>query len=78
MFVNAMCENQRAMKVVRAIAGLAHGLHLTLVAEGIETPEQIKNLVMLGCTYGQGYIFSKPTPIAETIELTRSEPNWTF
>jgi EAL domain-containing protein (putative c-di-GMP-specific phosphodiesterase class I) len=40
-------------------------LHLTTVAEGIETDRQATGLVLLGCDTGQGYLFSKPQPAAE-------------
>ena len=48
------------MAVVRAIIGLAHGLELGIVAEGIETEEQAAALKALGGTYGQGFAFAKP------------------
>lgn len=77
-FVTAMSENERAMKVVRAITGLARGLHLSVVAEGIETPEQMKSLDELDCQYGQGYLFSKPVNLNEICELVASSPDWTY
>jgi EAL domain-containing protein (putative c-di-GMP-specific phosphodiesterase class I) len=45
---------------VRAIVGLAQGLDLRVVAEGIETKEQAEALRALGCAYGQGYRFARP------------------
>lgn len=46
--------------IVRAIIGLAHALGMTVVAEGIETPEQLRQLQAYGCDFGQGYLFSPP------------------
>lgn len=46
--------------LVRAILALADGLELSVVAEGIETQEQLNILNMLNCKYGQGYLFSRP------------------
>jgi EAL domain-containing protein (putative c-di-GMP-specific phosphodiesterase class I) len=48
------------MAVVKAIVGLAEGLDLKVVAEGIETKEQAEALRALHCIYGQGYRFARP------------------
>ena len=48
-----------------AISQLGHALHLQMVAEGIEQPEQVEMLRGLDCQYGQGYYFARPlTPDA--------------
>jgi EAL domain-containing protein (putative c-di-GMP-specific phosphodiesterase class I) len=47
---------------VRAIINLAHGLRLEVVAEGIETEQQLNLLYSLQCDYGQGYLISRPVP----------------
>ncbi|HVO05037.1 MAG TPA: EAL domain-containing protein [Candidatus Cybelea sp.] len=59
-FVETMLQNRKSMAVVKAIVGLAQGLDLKLVAEGVETAEQAEALKQLGCTYAQGYRFSRP------------------
>jgi EAL domain-containing protein (putative c-di-GMP-specific phosphodiesterase class I) len=59
-FVETMIIDHRSMAVVRAIVGLAQGLDLRVVAEGIETKEQAEALRALGCAYGQGYRFARP------------------
>ena len=59
-FVETMMSDPRSMAVVKAIIGLAQGLDLKVVAEGIETREQAEALKQLGCTYGQGYRFARP------------------
>lgn len=46
--------------IVKTIVNLAHNLGLDVVAEGIETREQLDTLTSLGCEYGQGYLFSRP------------------
>ncbi len=48
-----------------AIVVMAHKLGLKVIAEGIETEEQRKLLLEMGCDYGQGYLFSKPLPVAD-------------
>jgi diguanylate cyclase (GGDEF)-like protein len=51
-------ENDNA--IVRTISTLARNLGMEVIAEGIETEEQYQQLKMLGCEYGQGYLFSRP------------------
>lgn len=77
-FINAMGENERAAQVVRAVAGLAQGLNLTVVAEGIEEAHQIGALAELECELGQGYLFSKPLDLASMCDLLRSGPDWHY
>jgi diguanylate cyclase (GGDEF)-like protein len=48
--------------IVDAVIALAHGLGISVVAEGIETRSQFDRLRDLGCDYGQGYLFSRPVP----------------
>ncbi|GAB2175185.1 EAL domain-containing protein [Dongia sp. agr-C8] len=59
-FVETMIIDHRSMAVVKAIVGLAEGLDLKVVAEGIETKEQADALRALHCIYGQGYRFARP------------------
>jgi len=65
-------ENEDSMLVNAAIA-MAHGLELKVVAEGIETIEQLNILRESRCDYGQGYLFSKPVPISELMEITNEK-----
>ena len=59
-FVSQMQEGNRNYQVVSTIIALSNQLELAVVAEGIETPEQLQWLQQLGCKFGQGYLFSKP------------------
>jgi EAL domain-containing protein (putative c-di-GMP-specific phosphodiesterase class I) len=65
--------------MVSAISQLGHALHLKLVAEGIEAPEQVSTLRALSCQYGQGYYFAKPLApeaLAELLHQQSAEPGW--
>jgi diguanylate cyclase (GGDEF)-like protein len=65
--------------MVSAISQLGHALHLQLVAEGIEQPEQLETLRALGCQYGQGYHFSRPLPaeaLGELLDRPGEGPQW--
>src|SRR5439155_1350606 len=70
-FITAMDKDANAMTLVSTIVSLAHSLHLTVVAEGVETEEQAKILRLLRCDEMQGYLFSKPLPMAALVELLR-------
>jgi len=52
-------------QIVRTIIAFSNQLGLAVVAEGIETLEQLKILRDLKCEFGQGYLFSKPLPVQE-------------
>ncbi|MEJ7807642.1 MAG: EAL domain-containing protein, partial [Telluria sp.] len=62
-FVRDMTLSSEALAIAQAIITLAHGLHLTVVAEGVETAEQLALLTRQGCDEMQGYFFSKPLPV---------------
>jgi EAL domain-containing protein (putative c-di-GMP-specific phosphodiesterase class I) len=60
-FVRGMIEDPaEGPMLVRAILGLAKALHLDVVAEGIELPEQLAGLRESGCETGQGFFFATP------------------
>ncbi|MUL35154.1 EAL domain-containing protein [Gloeocapsopsis dulcis] len=59
-FVKRMGSNNDNPELVKTIARMAHNLNMNIVAEGIETIEQLMQLQALKCEYGQGYFFSQP------------------
>jgi EAL domain-containing protein (putative c-di-GMP-specific phosphodiesterase class I) len=63
-FTSTMLTDPRSDAIVNAIIGLARSLDLTIVAEGVETQDHAAHLRDLGCHYGQGYLWSRPQPIA--------------
>jgi diguanylate cyclase (GGDEF)-like protein len=64
-FINAMAGNSQDMAIVSTIVTLAHSLNLKVVAEGVETEDQAKLLMLLNCDEAQGFLYSKPVPAAE-------------
>lgn len=58
--------------ITRSIAEMGHNLNLTVLAEGVETPEQMELLKQLGCDEIQGYWFSRPLPLADFKEFIRA------
>lgn len=61
-FVSQMQPENRNYQVVKTIISLSNQLGLAVVAEGIESAQQLQWLQKLGCEFGQGYLFSKPLP----------------
>lgn len=66
-FVQNLASDSDDVKLVTAIIALAHSLHMTVVTEGIETAEQLAVVRDLKSEEGQGYLFSRPLPLAELI-----------
>ncbi len=73
-FVMNLGRNPQSAAIVRAVIGLGHGLGITLVAEGVETQEQLAFLAGEGCDQMQGYYLGKPAPIAQFAALLSGEP----
>jgi predicted signal transduction protein with EAL and GGDEF domain len=74
LFVDEIETDEGASALVQAILRLGLGLTFDVVAEGIETQEQMKSLLDLGCLYGQGYYLAHPLSdpdLAEFLEKTR-------
>ena len=63
-FVGNMLSRPRTMAIVHNIVGLAHALHLDIVAEGVEGEDQLCILAAIGCTTVQGYHLSRPMSVA--------------
>jgi len=62
-------DKNDSTSIVVAIIAMAHSLGLTVVAEGIEKPDQLAFLRQQDCDEWQGYLFSKPIPFSEFTEL---------
>jgi EAL domain-containing protein (putative c-di-GMP-specific phosphodiesterase class I) len=61
-------------EMVRAIAAIAHNMGMDVVAEGVETPEQLDWLRSIGCEYAQGFYFSRPVDFATATGFIASSP----
>lgn len=70
-FVGQMHQGNRNYQVVSTIIALSNQLGLAVVAEGIETPQQLQWLQDMGCEFGQGYFFSQPLSAAMTEAMLR-------
>ncbi|MGB8509909.1 MAG: EAL domain-containing protein [Pyrinomonadaceae bacterium] len=68
-FVTRMVDNSENIEIVRTIVMLAQVLGMDVVAEGVETKEQLALLRKLGCENGQGYYFSRPTTVSEAEKI---------
>ncbi len=70
-FVRNMVDDVNDAAIVRAIITLGHSLNVTVVAEGVETVDQLARLRAEGCDEIQGYYFGKPMPAADFADLIR-------
>ena len=76
-FVSEMLNNSESQEIVKTILSLGSNLGMEVVAEGVETPDQVSQLKALGCDFAQGYFFSRPLDAAGVVRtLVNSEPNY--
>ena len=71
-FINHLMTSADDASIVRAIISLAHGLRLKVIAEGVETAEQVACLQKLGCDQFQGFYFGRPVTAMAFEELMRT------
>ncbi|MGN6334369.1 MAG: putative bifunctional diguanylate cyclase/phosphodiesterase [Motilibacteraceae bacterium] len=63
-FVSDLAHDERQIAVTRAVVEIGHSFGFDTVVEGIETAEQASAARILGCTYGQGFLYGRPSPEA--------------
>jgi diguanylate cyclase (GGDEF)-like protein/PAS domain S-box-containing protein len=68
-FVSPLSTGERAASIVESIVSLGHALGLTVIAEGVESVEQLRRLRAIGCDVAQGFLYTRPLP-AELV------PDW--
>lgn len=68
-FIASFRESRESALIVSSTVALCHSLGLNTTAEGVEEPEDLSKLKSLGCTFAQGYLFSKPVSAPEATRL---------
>jgi len=72
-FINDLGNSEESWEIVRTIVDLARSMGMDVVAEGVETPEQLQTLTWLGCARVQGYYFSLPVTAADAGRMFQIE-----
>ena len=67
-------NRSKGVQIVESVVDMAHRLNLPIIAEGVETPEQVSILQAADCLYAQGYYFFKPMPV-ENAEALLAQPS---
>jgi EAL domain-containing protein (putative c-di-GMP-specific phosphodiesterase class I) len=75
-FVSGIGQDETDTAIVVAVCNLARALGLTVVAEGVESAEQLAALHAIGCEHAQGYYFARPLTRAKVDRMLRSTPPW--
>ena len=75
-FIWSIDDKSTDLGLVPAIISIAKTMRMNVVAEGIETPIQFKQLKKLKCDYGQGFLFSKPLEAEKITQLLKTNPQW--
>ena len=75
-FINTLGVDEENTELVRSILMLAHNLGMYVIAEGVETQQQLVQLWALECEFGQGYFFSPALQGAEATALLATSPQW--
>jgi len=71
-FVNVLTGSGTGRTVAQTIIALGKAFNMTTIAEGVETPEQFELLSNLGCDQSQGYLHSRPLPVADLEPLLKN------
>lgn len=72
-FINEIEQDQDNSAIVTAVIGMAEGLEMSIIAEGIETSAQLEFLKNKGCNEVQGYLLSKPLPLVQIEAFLRTQ-----
>lgn len=68
-FVNDITTDPKDAAIIKSVVALGHGLDLKVIAEGVETSEQLNFLRLVNCDGMQGYFFSRPLPAEAAAQL---------
>jgi EAL domain-containing protein (putative c-di-GMP-specific phosphodiesterase class I) len=69
-FVRKLGKDYQSEALCQTIVSIGRSLNIVIVAEGVETPQQLEKLQQMGCDEVQGYLLSKPVPAEEMPALT--------
>ena len=72
-FIRDLVTDSSDLAIVNAIVAMARHLNIEVIAEGIESYQQVETLLTLGCKLGQGFLFAKPMPAAECLPWLKSD-----
>lgn len=75
-FITRVGAGGEDLEIVRAIVTLAKNLRMEVVAEGVETVDQLNHLLGLDCEFGQGYYFARPLSVDKALELLNRPAFW--
>jgi EAL domain-containing protein (putative c-di-GMP-specific phosphodiesterase class I) len=75
-FTGRLNGTAEKLGLVPVIINIAHHMGMNVVAEGVETEEQLNQLKELNCDFGQGYFFAKPLDVENATQLLESSPQW--
>lgn len=73
-FISQIDTSEEGETIIRVIINLAKSLGMTIIAEGIETRQQLQKLRNLGCHYGQGFLFSKALSAEKIPDIIKKQP----
>jgi EAL domain-containing protein (putative c-di-GMP-specific phosphodiesterase class I) len=73
-FITGLPSNENDASITKAIITMAHSLGLKVVAEGVETEQQLRFLAENGCDQAQGFLFSRPVSAGEIARITDATP----
>ena len=71
-FISEMMQHPEAHAIVQAAVGIGVSLNMATTAEGVESDDQLAGLLQLGCGEAQGYLFSRPRPNAEVLDISQN------
>ncbi len=73
-FTDMVTEDRKSAVLIESVITIARKLDMQTIAEGVETKEQGKMLMDMGCNFAQGYYYSKPVDYQDATELIKKNP----
>ena len=73
-FIDMITEDKKSAVLIESVITIAQKLDMQTIAEGVETADQGRKLVEMGCSYAQGYYYSKPVDYQAAMEIIKTSP----